>query len=178
MALYLKFSSYIGQHIAVHALFKKSLFCIFCLLVVMFIVFMFNIIIGFGAPFYYLFSIYSPYVLFHFIKCIVWPWLTKLCRSQVHGSTAHHEYTVLCVHHPKSGLRPSPFIPLGPPPPPFALCFCCVSSSLPFKKLFEYLCYFSMVALDQRRQTHFHRGPHQPRGCPQRAECNFRTVQM
>ena len=25
-------------------------------------------------------------------------------------------------------------------------------------------------------QTHFHRGPCQPRGCLQRAECNFRTV--
>ena len=25
-------------------------------------------------------------------------------------------------------------------------------------------------------QAHFHRGPHQPRGCLQRAKCNFRTV--
>ena len=25
-------------------------------------------------------------------------------------------------------------------------------------------------------QTHFHRGPHQPLSCLQKAECNFRTV--
>ena len=30
--------------------------------------------------------------------------------------------------------------------------------------------------LRQRCQTHFHQQPHQPHGCLQRAECNFRTV--
>ena len=30
--------------------------------------------------------------------------------------------------------------------------------------------------LGQGCQTHFHRGPHQPHGCLQRAEWNFRTV--
>ena len=32
--------------------------------------------------------------------------------------------------------------------------------------------------IEQGCQTYFHRGPHQPRSCLQRAECNFRTVQM
>ena len=32
-----------------------------------------------------------------------------------------------------------------------------------------------VYALEQGCQTHFHQGPHQPRGCLQRAECNFRT---
>ena len=30
-------------------------------------------------------------------------------------------------------------------------------------------------ALEQGCQTHFHQGPHQPRGCLQRAECNFNS---
>ena len=29
------------------------------------------------------------------------------------------------------------------------------------------------ITLKQRCQTHFHRGPHQPHGCLQRAECNL-----
>ena len=40
--------------------------------------------------------------------------VTKSHRFQVHESTAHHLYTVLCVHHPKSSLHPSPFSPLHP----------------------------------------------------------------
>ena len=31
-------------------------------------------------------------------------------------------------------------------------------------------------ANNQGCQTRFHQGPHQPRGCLQRAECNFRTA--
>ena len=34
----------------------------------------------------------------------------------------------------------------------------------------------TQIHLEQGYQTHFHQGPHQPRGCLQRAECNFRTV--
>ena len=33
-----------------------------------------------------------------------------------------------------------------------------------------------LKGIDQGCQTHFHPGLHQPRGCLQRAECNFRTV--
>ena len=33
-----------------------------------------------------------------------------------------------------------------------------------------------LEALVKRCHTHVHRRPHQPRGCLQRAECNFRTV--
>ena len=52
-----------------------------------------------------------------------WHWLTELYRFQVHNSTTHHLYTVLCVHHPTSSLPPSPFIPPFPPPPPPILSF-------------------------------------------------------
>ena len=50
-------------------------------------------------------------------------WLIKLDRIQVYGAIIHHLYTVLYVHHPKSSLLPSPFIPLPflPPPTPFSL---------------------------------------------------------
>ena len=41
-----------------------------------------------------------------------WHWLIKLYRFQMYNSTTHHLYIVLCVHHPKSSLLPSPFIPL------------------------------------------------------------------
>ena len=34
----------------------------------------------------------------------------------------------------------------------------------------------TLKALGKGCQTHFHRGPHQPHSCLQRAECNFRTV--
>ena len=40
----------------------------------------------------------------------------KLYRCQVHNSTTHHLYTVLCVHHLQSSFFPSLFIPLYPPP--------------------------------------------------------------
>ena len=39
-----------------------------------------------------------------------WHWLTKLHKFQVHDSIRHHLYTVLCVHTPKSSLRPSPHL--------------------------------------------------------------------
>ena len=34
----------------------------------------------------------------------------KLHRFQVYNSITHYLYIVLCVHHPKSSLLPSPFI--------------------------------------------------------------------
>ena len=40
-----------------------------------------------------------------------WHWLIKLYRFQVYNSITHHLYIVLCIHHPKSSLLPSPFIP-------------------------------------------------------------------
>ena len=46
-----------------------------------------------------------------FIKFIGWHWLAKLYRFQVHSYTACYLCTALCVHHPESGLLPSPFIP-------------------------------------------------------------------
>ena len=60
-------------------------------------------------------------------------WVTvvnKLHRVQVHNSTTHHLYTVLCVHHPKSSLLPSPFIcpwPSSPRPSPWQSPPCCPS---------------------------------------------------
>ena len=36
----------------------------------------------------------------------------KLYRFQVYNSITHYLYIVLCVHHHKSGLLPSPFIPV------------------------------------------------------------------
>ena len=45
------------------------------------------------------------------LNSLGWHWLTKLCRFQVHNSTAHHLYPVLCVHHPNSSLLLSLFIP-------------------------------------------------------------------
>ena len=35
---------------------------------------------------------------------------------------------------------------------------------------------YNCETLGQGCQTHFHRGPHQPRGCLQKAEFNFRIV--
>ena len=51
-----------------------------------------------------------------------WHWLIILGRSQGYDSTIHHLYIVLCAHHPKSSLLPSPFTLLYPPlhpPTPF-----------------------------------------------------------
>ena len=45
--------------------------------------------------------------------------LRKLYRFKVYSSVTHHLYIALCVHHPKSGLLPSPVNPLLPPSPPF-----------------------------------------------------------
>ena len=55
------------------------------------------------------------------LNLLRWHRLIKLYRFQVYDSTTHHLYMVLCVHHPKSSLLPSPFVPLYcliPPPPP------------------------------------------------------------
>ena len=46
------------------------------------------------------------------------------------------------------------------------------------KKRKSYLLQQHGLDLEQECQTHFHRGPHQPHSCLQRAECNFRTVYM
>ena len=42
----------------------------------------------------------------------------KLYRFQGYSFVTHPLYSVLCVHHPKSSLLPSPFIPLYPLLPP------------------------------------------------------------
>ena len=56
------------------------------------------------------------------LNLLGWHWLIKLYRFQVDNSTIHHVYIVLCVHHPKSSLLPSPFnLPLPLLPPPTAL---------------------------------------------------------
>ena len=58
--------------------------------------------------------------------CFSFYWITgvtlvnKIYMFQVHNSTTYHLYTVLCVHHPKSSLHPSPFTPPYPPLPPSA----------------------------------------------------------
>ena len=64
-----------------------------------------------------------------------------LYRFQVYNSTLHHLYIVLCVHHPKSRLLPSPFIPLYsllPPPPPFSLVIT-ILLSVPMRIFFNLL---------------------------------------
>ena len=55
---------------------------------------------------------------FLFLNLLGWHWLTKLDMFPVHNSSAHHLCSLLCVHHPKSSLHPSQFIPLQPPAPP------------------------------------------------------------
>ena len=51
---------------------------------------------------------------FFFSNLLGWYWLIKLHRFQVYKSTIRHLYIVLRVHHPKSSLLPSPFIPALP----------------------------------------------------------------
>ena len=59
------------------------------------------------------------------LNLLGWHWLIKVYKFQVYSSIIHHQYTVLCVHHPKLGLLPSPFIPhfilFCFLPPPFPL---------------------------------------------------------
>ena len=48
----------------------------------------------------------------HFLLNLLgWHWLIKSYRLQVYNSTTHQLYIILCVHHPKSSLHLSPFIP-------------------------------------------------------------------
>ena len=57
------------------------------------------------------------YFYFLFL-CIEFLWIAlvnKLYRFQVYNSIIHHLYIVLCAHHPKSSLLPSPGIPFRPP---------------------------------------------------------------
>ena len=64
---------------------------------------------------------------------------------------------------------------------------CCCSPQLPWLQVLcghlEFRRKLNIVprkghghALEQGCQTHFHPGPHQPRGCPQRAKCNFNSL--
>ena len=66
------------------------------------------------------FGLYSFVRFFNFsMNLLGWHWLINLHRFQVCNSIIRHLYIVLCAHHPKSSLLPSPFIPLYPflPPP-------------------------------------------------------------
>ena len=58
-------------------------------------------------------SIQPLYFLFFtfLLNLLRWHWLNNLYRFQVHNATSHHLYPLLCVHHPKSNLCASPFIP-------------------------------------------------------------------
>ena len=58
-------------------------------------------------------------VFFFLLNLLGWHWLKKYI--QVHSSTAHHLYTVLCVHHPKSSICPSPFITISSSISPISL---------------------------------------------------------
>ena len=57
--------------------------------------------------------VFIPFLL----NLLGWLWLTKLYRLQVHNSRTHHPYIVFCVHHAKSSLHLSPFIPSYTLPP-------------------------------------------------------------
>ena len=68
-----------------------------------------------------LFFSWMHIVLFYFLLNLLgWHWLIKLCRFKVYNSIMHHLCIVLCVHHFKSSVFPSPFISLYPhlPCPP------------------------------------------------------------
>ena len=65
-------------------------------------------------------------IFFKFLKLnlLERDWLIQLFRFQVYNSTTRHLYSVLCVHHPKSSLLRSSFIPLYSlllPPVPLSL---------------------------------------------------------
>ena len=56
------------------------------------------------------------------LSLLGWHWLTILYRLQGYSSIIQHLHIVLCVHHPKSSLPPSPFIrtlPSSTAPTPF-----------------------------------------------------------
>ena len=57
-------------------------------------------------------------IFFLFIDFIGVTLVNKIIQFPVHSSTAHHLHTIPWVHHPRSSLLPSPFIPAYPPPPP------------------------------------------------------------
>ena len=48
------------------------------------------------------------------LNLLVWHWLIKLNRFQVYISIMHQLYIVLCFHHRKSSLPPSPLTCLYP----------------------------------------------------------------
>ena len=79
------------------------------------------IIIGIVTCVFPFTSISSKLVfLFKFKKILNllgWHWLSKLYTVQVHNSTTHHLYLILCVHHPKSSLGLSSIIKYPPYPP-------------------------------------------------------------
>ena len=89
-----------------------------------------------------------------FIEYIGWHWLIKLYRFQVYSSIMHHLYNVLCVHHPRSSLIPSPFTPpftlFYLPPPPFSLVITkqlSVSVSVSLVFFFQSLHFFHLPPL-------------------------------
>ena len=49
--------------------------------------------------------------IYFLLNLLGWHWLIKVYRFQVYNSIIHHLYIVLWVHHPKSSLLPSPFMP-------------------------------------------------------------------
>ena len=51
---------------------------------------------------------------FILLNLLRWYWLIKLYRFQVYNSIIHYLNIVLCVHHSKPSLLPSPFIPSLP----------------------------------------------------------------
>ena len=55
----------------------------------------------------------SGHFFVYLIECIIlgWHWLMKWYRFQGYTSMVPHLVTVLCVHHQKSSLFPSPIIP-------------------------------------------------------------------
>ena len=87
------------------------------------------------------------------VKCLEWHWLIRLYRFQVQNFITHHLYVVLCVHHPRSSLLPSPFIllyPLPPPPPPSPLVIAILLSVSMSCVFFLFFFFFCLISSDNR----------------------------
>ena len=52
----------------------------------------------------------KPWLPSFLLSILGWHWLIKLYRFWVYNFIIHHLFIVLCVHHSKSSLLPSPFI--------------------------------------------------------------------
>lgn len=86
------------------------------------------------------FSCFCFFLFINFIGAIL---VNKIIQVQVHSFTTHHVYILLCAHHPKLRLCPSPLISLYPPPlhsipPPWQSPHCC-----PAHKFFLIFFYFA-----------------------------------